>query len=245
MQPRFRVLAVSLAAALTLVSAGCGTEGKGDDTATDGKKGTTTTVASNDGTTTVDDGPVDTTEPTDDDPFVPSGGDDAEAGPYIEALKRSMHASNDEDEDFQLTDGQIDCMSPRFIDVLGVDRLKENGVTPADLESGEAMNFAELNLNEKEGNALYDTFGECDIDLNEMMMTSMAADEEMTPEMKTCMEGVFTDENLRKLMVATMTQGDDALENDPLMAQLMGCAFMGMEDMGGGTGEMPSSEPAN
>ena len=54
MQPRIRVLAVSLAAALTLVSVGCGTEGKGDDTASGGKQGTTTTVASNDGTTAVD-----------------------------------------------------------------------------------------------------------------------------------------------------------------------------------------------
>ncbi len=242
MQPRFRVLAVSLAAALTLVSAGCGTEGKGDDTATDGKKGTTTTVVGNDGTTTVVDGPVTTTEPTDDDPFVPSGGDDAEAGPYIEALKRSMYASNDEDEDFQLTDDQIDCMSPRFINVIGVDRLKENGVTPADLESDEAMNFSELGMTEKEGNALYDTFGECNIDLNEMMMTSMAADEDMTPEMKTCMQEVFTDDNLRRFMVASMIEGEAALEDDPLMAQLMGCAFMGMEDMGA---DMPSSAPDN
>ena len=244
MQPRLRILAVSLAAALTLVSAGCGTEGNGDDAA-DGKK-STTTVASNDGTTEGGD-PVDTTEPTeptDDDPFVPSG-DDGEAGPYVEALKRSMHASNEADDAFEMADDQIDCMAPRFIDVIGADRLKENGVTPADLESGETLDFSEVGLGEKEGNALFDTFGECDIDLNEMMMASMAADEDMTPEMKTCMEGVFTDDNLRKLMVATMTQGDDALENDPLMAQLMGCAFMGMEDMGGGTADMPSSAPDN
>jgi hypothetical protein len=56
----------------------------------------------------------------------------------------------------------------------------------------------------------------------------------MSDAAKACMEGVFTDENLRKLMVSSMVNGEDAAENDPelapLMGQLMGCAFMGMGD---------------
>lgn len=226
MQPRFRVLAVSLAAALTLVSAGCGTEGKGDDSAAvvDEKGGSATTLDGKSSTTNGDEPTKTTTTVDESDGSGPSVGGDG--GPYVEAMKRSMHASND--EDFQMSDDQIDCISPRFIDIIGVDRLEANGVTPADIENDEALDFSELDMSEKEGNALYDTFGDCDIDLREMMLTSMADDDDMTPEMKTCMEGVFTDDNLRKLLVSTMIDGDDALDDDPLMAQLMGCAFMGM-----------------
>ena len=239
MQPRFRVLAVSLAAALTLVTVGCGTEG-GDD-AVDTKGKTTTTVAGKTTKTAVDDEPVDTTLPDEGtDPFTPSDG--GAAGPYVEAMKRSMQASNEEDGDFVLTDGQIDCMAPRFIGIIGVDRLKENGVTPADIENDKAMDFSDFGMTEKDGNDLYDSFGACDINLREMMLTSMAADEDMTPEMQKCMEDVFTDENLRRFMVSSMVEGDAAMENDPLMAQLMGCAFMGMDE---GMAESPSAAPAN
>lgn len=157
--------------------------------------------------------------------------------PYVDAMKKSLAASNEEDGDIVLSDGQIDCIAPRFINIIGVDRLEENGVTAADVEADEAMDFSDLGMDEKEGNELYDTFGNCDVNLGETMMASFAEDDEMTDAMKTCMEGVFTDDNLRKLMVSTMVNGDDAAEDDPelapLMAQLMGCAFMGMgDDMG-------------
>lgn len=154
--------------------------------------------------------------------------------PYVEAMATSMRSSNDDSEDVVFTDEEIDCIAPRFVNIIGVDRMKENNVEPADIAADDSIDFSNLDLSDDEGNTLYDTFGECDIDLREKMLTGMAADEDATPEMKACMEGVFTDENLRKFMVSSMVAGEDA-EDDPeiapLMGQLMGCAFMGMSDM--------------
>ena len=47
----------------------------------------------------------------------------------------------------------------------------------------------------------------------------------------------FWESNLRKLMVSSMMNGDEGMEDDPelesLMGGIMGCAFMGMgEDLG-------------
>ena len=52
-----------------------------------------------------------------------------------------------------------------------------------------------------------------------------------------CQSFPLTDENLRKLMVSSMMNGDEGMEDDPelesLMGGIMGCAFMGMgEDLG-------------
>lgn len=197
MRPRYRVLAISLATALTLVTVGCGDDNKGG------------------GNAAVTD----------------------ENRPYVEAMSTSMKDSREDEEDMQLTDAQIDCIAPRFVNIIGVDRMKENGVTPEDLASDDPLDFSTLKMDEKEGNTLYDTFGQCDVNLREVMMTSFAQDDDMSPEMRKCMEDVFTDDNLRTLMVSSMVKGDDAMENDPavapMMGRLMGCAFMGMgEEMG-------------
>src|SRR5664279_2196701 len=141
-----------------------------------------------------------------------------ESRPYVDALKQSMKDSNGEDDDIQFNDDQMDCIAPRFVNIIGVERLDENGVTPADLASDDSMDFSDLTLGEKEGNALYDTLGDCDVNLKEIMVASFAEDDEVTPAMAKCMEGVFTDDNLRLLMVSTLVQGDDALEEDPTLS---------------------------
>jgi hypothetical protein len=228
----FSLLAV-LALVATLALGACSSGGDDDAGAT------TTTAAENAGE------PSETTEA--------AGGDDeeetttteaedegdevevsADARAYVDAMTDSMTA----DEDFPLSDEAAECFSARTIDTIGVDRLQAAGVTPEMMSDEEsAMDFSDLGLTEDEAGDLYDNFGRCDIDLQELMMQSMAADEEVTPAMQACMETVLTDVNLRKLMVSSMMNGDEAMENDPeleeLMGGLMGCAFMGMgEDLG-------------
>lgn len=99
-------------------------------------------------------------------------------------------------------------------------------------------------MTEDDANEIFDNFGRCDIDLREMMLESMAADSEVSAGQKACMETVLTDENLRKLMVTSFMKGDDGIENDPeleeVMGGIMGCAFMGMGE-GMGMGEDTST----
>lgn len=150
--------------------------------------------------------------------------------PYVDAMVASML----EDEDFPLTEADAECFSSRFIDTIGADRLQDAGITPEAM-AGEAndMEFPELGLSEDEGNELYDHFGDCGIDLREVMLQSFAEDEDMTPGMQSCMETVLTDENLRTFMVVAMVQGEAAFEDEDspaaeVMGGLMGCAFMGL-----------------
>lgn len=153
--------------------------------------------------------------------------------PYVDAMKESMRTSNEEDGDLELSDDQIDCLAPRFVNAIGMDNIEAAGVTPDDIKTSD-MDFSGMDLTEEDGNRIYDSFGQCDIDLRELLMVSMADDEEMSEATATCMEGVFTDENLRKFMVSSMVNGDEGMEDDaemaPIMGQLMGCAFMGMGD---------------
>lgn len=172
------------------------------------------------------------------------GGDDggtavsADAKPYVDAMKTAMSESQGED-DIEFTESQIDCLAPRWVNVIGVERLESNDITPEDLAEQAQMEFGEMGLTEKDGEALYDAFGACDVNIRELMLASLAEDD-VPVAGQACFEEIFTEENTRTLMVATLVQGDDALEEDPelapLMGSLMGCAFMAMgeemENMG-------------
>lgn len=226
------LLVFAVIAALLLGACSSGGDDEADTTTTEAEAGgdETTTTEGDDGG---DDGDETTTTEGDDDGG--ESGDPVDVGgdgqAYVDAMMQSMQG----DEEFPLSDDQAECFSSRFVDTIGVDRLQDAGITPEMMASDDdSMEFTELNLSEDQGNELYDNFGDCGIDLRQIMLDSMAEDEEMTPEMQTCMEGVFTEENLRTFMVIGMTQGEDALENDPagaaLVSGLMGCAFMGMNE---------------
>ena len=69
---------------------------------------------------------------------------------------------------------QAECLAPTWIEIIGVDRLQEEGITSDD-SSELDVDFADLGLSEDEGNAMYDTFGECDIDFRELFISSMTS----------------------------------------------------------------------
>lgn len=226
-----------LVAALVVGSCSSGGDEKGD------KEKTTTTKAASEGgdssTTEDDDSEETTTTKGDDDDEVEVSGD---GQPFVDAMVDAMMA----EEDMPFSEDQARCVAARTVDTIGVDRLTEAGVTPDQFGSSgdNSMDFSELGLTEDDANEIFDNFGKCDINFRELMLESMAADSEVTPEMKGCMEAVLTDENLRRLMVATFMSGDEGIDEDPALADLMGgimgCAFMGMGegmDSGSGMGE--------
>lgn len=235
------LIALLLVAAL-LFSA-CSSDG-GDDAADD----TTTTAADGESTTTEGEGGDDETTTTEG-----SGGSEGGDGPvdvsdderpYVEAMAESM--LEDEESEFPLTDDQAECFASRTVKVLRVDRLRAAGITPESLgDDEEVLEFPDLELTMDEGNEIYDAFGACGVDLREAMLADMASDDEMGPGAAACIEGVFTEENLRLFFVTLMVKGEDAMEDDPAVASVMGgligCAFMGMgESMEDGDGDTGS-----
>lgn len=238
----FRSLNLLAVAALmaTLVLGSCSSSG--DDKADSDKTTTTTKAADGDdeATTTTEEEKGDETTTTRDD-----GGDVEVSGDgqaFVDAMVESMQS----EEDFPLSEDQARCFAARTVNTIGVDRLNKAGVTPEQFGSSgdSSIDFSDLGLTEDDANEIFDNFGRCDIDLREMMLESMAADSEVSAGQKACMETVLTDENLRKLMVTSFMKGDDGIENDPeleeVMGGIMGCAFMGMGE-GMGMGEDTST----
>ena len=96
-----------------------------------------------------------------------------EEQPYVDALVASF--TSGEDEDFQLTEEQAECVAPSWIDTIGMERIEEAGVEPEDIGGDGGSELADLGLSEAEGNELYDAFGACDVDIKQAFIDGIAA----------------------------------------------------------------------
>jgi hypothetical protein len=144
----------------------------------------------------------------------------AEAAPYVEAMKENLTSSSD--DTFQLTDDQVDCLAPRMVNVVGVDRFEEAGVTPESIRADDnSMDLSDLGLSESDGGKIYDSFGACDVDLRSVFMDGFAS-EGMPEEAQSCVEDALTDDRLRTFVVSLLVNGEDAMETDPDLGDLMG-----------------------
>lgn len=217
MRTRSHVLALAMAAVLAFTGVACGDDDDGGNGAAPGAAG---------------------------------GGDapavSEESRPYVDALKKAMREANEEDGAVAMTDDQIDCLAPRWINTIGVETLEKNDVTAEDMAENSDLMFEDLGLSEDQGNEMYDGFGDCGLNLRDLIVEQMAGDDDVSDAARACMEGVFTDENLRTFMVSSLVHGDDGMEDDPAVApivgQMMGCAFMGMGDAEGGGGSAEFNE---
>jgi hypothetical protein len=164
------------------------------------------------GTTTTAAAPADTT--TGGTAAAPAEGTEEE---YVAAVTRTM-TNNDPDE-LQLTTEQADCLAPKWIDTIGVDRLKEQGVAPDDIgdDPGDS-DLSDLGLTDEEGGELYDAFAACDVDIREEFIATLSAESEMSEEAASCIGDAFDEGLLRRIMVASITKGDAGLEADPDLA---------------------------
>ncbi len=154
-----------------------------------------------------------------------AGGDDVEvsdeAQPYVDAMVEGM-VSTDDDEDLQLDQEQAECLAPRWVETIGVDRLQDAGLEPDDFATDGDPDLSSLGLSEDEGGELYDAFGDCDIDLKAEFIRSLTADQELSEEDAACLSDAFSDDFLRRIMVTSLVAGDDALDdNEELTSELL------------------------
>jgi hypothetical protein len=153
----------------------------------------------------------------DDDDDGDAGGGDVEvseeAQPYVDAMVEGM-VSSDDDEDLQLDQEQADCLAPRWVETIGVERLQDAGLEPDDFADDGDPDLSSLGLSEDEGGELYDAFGACDIDLKAEFIRSFTADQDLSEEDAECLGDAFSDDFLRRIMITTLVEGDEALEDD-------------------------------
>lgn len=159
----------------------------------------------------------------------------SDAEPYVEALVAGMHAGELAGDQIALAEDAKECVASRVVDVIGVDRFEDVGVTPDDLRSQDGvLDFEAFELTEDEGNDIYDSFGACGTDLGDYLVESMTAGAQMSAEVQSCIAEVFDEGRLRTFMVTSMIKGDAAAETDPEIAPIMegltACTFLGLAD---------------
>ena len=145
------------------------------------------------------------------------GGDlSSEEQEYVDAAM----AEFDPEEAEPLTEDDARCVVTSMVESLGVDRLEELGITPETFGSEDGAPFPE-GLTEDEANDVVDGFDSC-IDLPALFTDQMAADDTIDEETKECLADAFDEDTIRSLFVTMLTQGQDALEEDPeLLQELM------------------------
>ncbi|WP_181311978.1 hypothetical protein [Nocardioides campestrisoli] len=146
-------------------------------------------------------------------------GSSDEAKPYVDAMAETLAEG-----DSPMDKGEAECFSEGFVDVVGIDKVKEAG--SAEEFAGESGNldFASLDLTDEQGNEIYEKFDDCGVDLREELISQINADAELPEAGKECVEEAITDDTLRDFFVTSMVEGQEASMGDnDLTAALMGC----------------------
>jgi hypothetical protein len=204
-----RTLALLIAGAAVVLAAGCGDD---DD---DGAGGTTagTTAGTSSGTTGAS---SDTTGPRS---GGTAGGADAQA--YVDAMIESF--DNADPDELQINREQAQCLAPRWVETIGTDRLAAAGIEPQDFGKEGNVDLTTVGLTEDDGNAMYDAFGGCDIDVKALFVESFSADRDVSEEDQVCLADAMSDDLLRRIMVTTFVEGEEALNQDEeLTGELFG-----------------------
>ena len=172
----------------------------------------------------------------DDDDDASGDGDDVEvsedAQPYVDAMIESF--DNSDPDELQIDREQAQCLAPRWVEAIGPERLAEAGIEPEDFSSDQDVDLSTVGLTEDDGNEMYDAFEACGIDIKNVFVQSMATDEELSAEDAECLEGAVDDDLLRRILVTTFVEGEDALDQDE---ELTGELFAVFAECPGAAGE--------
>ena len=164
------------------------------------------------------------------------GGDDVEvseeAQPYVDAMIESF--DNSDPDELEIDREQAQCLAPRWVETIGPDRLAEAGIEPEDFSSEGDVDLSTADLSEDDGNEMYDAFEACGIDVKNLFVQSMANDEELSTEDVECLEGAIDDDLMRRILVTTFVEGEDALDQDE---ELTGELFAMFAECPGAAGE--------
>ena len=127
------------------------------------------------------------------------GGDDEAAS---KAIADSIMDSND--ETFEVTQEQADCVGDGFVDEIGTDQLVEYGIITEDLKTDSTIDSVEMSKDDAQSAA--DVMQDC-ADIKEIFSGAMG---ELPAEAKECIDGKLTDDVLNKFLVAVFSNDQEA-----------------------------------
>jgi hypothetical protein len=196
-----RTLALLIAGAAVALAAGCGDDD--DDAAatatTEGGAAVSPTTAGSSSGGTAGSGPSGT-----------AGSADAQA--YVDAMIDSF--DNADPDELQIDREQAQCLAPKWVDTIGTDRLAAAGIEPQDFSAEGNVDLTTVGLTEDDGNAMYDSMAECDIDVKKLFVDGFANERDVSAEDRQCFTDALDDDLLRRIMVTTLIGGEEALNQD-------------------------------
>lgn len=167
--------------------------------------------------------PTDATSPTQDaaptgtaSPTAPPAPRGPDAKRYVDALTRSLQGA-----DSPLDATQARCFSERFIDVVGLDRVKRSG--SAEDFGRRGMEFTALDLSRGEGDAIFDNFGACGVDIRQALLDELSAGG-LEPGAERCLRQQTTDQHVRDFFVVMMVEGPEQGARSDLMGVFRVCS---------------------
>jgi hypothetical protein len=135
---------------------------------------------------------------------------------YVDAIV----ASN---EDSELTEEENECFARAFVDAVGVEQL-QGAVTPDEIREDPESSPDEfgITLDEDQADALWEDVNAC-MDVRAAFVEGLTEGEDMSQETVDCLEGAIDDDLLKRVLVTSLMEGEDALEEDQeLMSDLIG-----------------------
>jgi hypothetical protein len=154
----------------------------------------------------------------DDDGGGESGGESSsdEGQEYVDAIV----ASNDDSE---LTDEENQCFARAFVDAVGVDQL-QGAVSPDEIRQNPESSPSEfgITLDDDQADAFWDDVNVC-MDVRAAFVEGLTEGENMSDETVDCLQDAIDDDLLKRVLVTTLMEGEDALQGDEeLMSDLIG-----------------------
>jgi hypothetical protein len=134
------------------------------------------------------------------------------------AISSSIMESND--ETFEVTQEEADCIGDGMVEEIGVDKLTEYGIITEDLKAENSIENVEMS--EGDAGSAADVMGEC-ADIKELFTSAMG---ELPQEAQQCVDENLSDEVLHDFLVAVFMNDQEA-GNQELMGALQECLSQG------------------
>lgn len=144
------------------------------------------------------------------------GGTDDEAA--SKAIADSIMDSND--DTFEVTQEQADCVGEGLVDEIGADQLVEYGIITEDNKAGDGIES--VKMSEGDAQAAADTMQDC-ADIKEIFTGAMG---ELPEEAQTCIDEKLTDDVLNEFLVSVFMDDQEAGQQN-LMTALTECMTAG------------------
>jgi hypothetical protein len=98
------------------------------------------------------------------------GGDDApDRQAYVDEAVKSIQ----DQEDFEVTDAEAECLAGAVVDTIGVDELDDAGVSPREFGSADSFQDLDLDLGRSTIDDMARRVNDCEIDVSGVFIDSL------------------------------------------------------------------------